>query len=314
MTTAPAAPALAAAVASLLAAYRARQPMRAGSLIVTVFGDALAPRGGAVLLADLMALLRQFGLNDSQVRTALSRLAGEGWLAAERRGRASLYRLSGTGRHRFAEAARRIYGARPTDWDGGVTLLVIPGDAAAGTRERLRRELGWLGFAALAPNVLAHPAPDRPALRSWLSDLSGADRPLVVEGKTEDGLPPWRGLIAAYWRLDALEARYRAFLASFAALDAALAGAAAPDPLDAMLARVLLVHDYRRIVLHDPMLPPALLPADWTGAAAYDLAARIYRRVQAPAEAWIDAHFHTFDGPLPAPAAEAAARFAAASG
>jgi hypothetical protein len=49
-------------VAALLAAFARRRPRRAGSLIVTVFGDAILPRGGAVQLADLMTLLAAFKL------------------------------------------------------------------------------------------------------------------------------------------------------------------------------------------------------------------------------------------------------------
>ncbi|HKH34355.1 MAG TPA: hypothetical protein VKA80_09390, partial [Beijerinckiaceae bacterium] len=37
----------------LLDAFHARTPIRAGSLIVTIFGDAVAPRGGELSLASL---------------------------------------------------------------------------------------------------------------------------------------------------------------------------------------------------------------------------------------------------------------------
>ena len=103
-------------VAALLAAFARRRPRRAGSLIVTVFGDAILPRGGAVQLADLMTLLAAFTLKEGQVRTALSRLVADGWLAAERHGRQSLYRLTPTGRHRFDEATRRIYFGPRREW------------------------------------------------------------------------------------------------------------------------------------------------------------------------------------------------------
>ena len=41
---------------SLVAEFRSRTTLRAGSLITTVFGDAIAPRGGTVWLGSLMAL------------------------------------------------------------------------------------------------------------------------------------------------------------------------------------------------------------------------------------------------------------------
>lgn len=37
---------------------------------------------------------------------------------------------------------------------------------------------------------------------------------------------------------------------------------------DAFTARILLIHHYRRVVLRDPLLPSALLPADWPGSVS----------------------------------------------
>src|ERR1700760_1992542 len=50
-------------------------PPRARSLIVTVWGDALAPHGGEVWLAGLIRLLAPFGINERLTRTSVFRLA-----------------------------------------------------------------------------------------------------------------------------------------------------------------------------------------------------------------------------------------------
>ena len=63
----------------------AADPPRAPSLIITVWGDAIAPHGGAVWLAGLIDLLAPFGINERLVRTSVFRLARDGWLAARRR-------------------------------------------------------------------------------------------------------------------------------------------------------------------------------------------------------------------------------------
>ena len=68
------------AAAQLVARYRRQRPLRGGSLIVTIFGDAIMPRGGAVTLGSLISLAAPFGLNERLVRTAAARLAKEGWL------------------------------------------------------------------------------------------------------------------------------------------------------------------------------------------------------------------------------------------
>ena len=295
-------------IAPLLAGFAARQPVRTGSLVITVFGDAVLPRGGEVLLADLIALLASFSLNDSQVRTALSRLVADGWLEAERLGRRSLYRPTETGRHRFAEATRRIYGGPPPDWQGDWHVVVLPAGAERG---ELGKDLGWLGFGSLSPGVMLHPTPDEASLASVIADLPEAARPLVIAGTTALPAPPalLPALVQRCWDLAALAGAYRGFLAAFAPLGDALAGGFAPAPLPALLARLLLIHDYRRLILRDPMLPPALLPPDWIGREAYAAARRLYRALAPAAERWIDDHLYGRDGPLPAPGAAFRRRF-----
>jgi phenylacetic acid degradation operon negative regulatory protein len=261
-----------------------------------------------VLLADLIGLLGAFGLNDSQVRTALSRLVADGWLEAARLGRGSLYRLTKVGRHRFEEATRRIYFEPTRKWNGDWHLVLLP----SGTlREELGKDLGWLGFGTLAPGVMLHPTPDTASLASVIADLSAAERPLVVAGKA--ALPAAPGalpaLVARCWNLEASARSYRHFLSAFAELHAALRHGFKASPLRALLARLMLIHDYRRIILRDPALPPALLPRDWIGRKAYRVAGGLYNMLAGPAESWIDKHLHDDKGPLPTPYAAFRRRF-----
>jgi phenylacetic acid degradation operon negative regulatory protein len=63
--------------------------------------------------------------------------------------------------------------------------------------------------------------------------------------------------------------------------------------------RTLLIHEYRKIHLRDPLLPPALLPRDWVGTTAYDVCRRLYARVFAGAESYLSAAAHQLQRPLP---------------
>jgi phenylacetic acid degradation operon negative regulatory protein len=80
--------------------------------------------------------------------------------------------------------------------------------------------------------------------------------------------------------------------------------------LDALLVRILLIHDYRRAVLKDPLLPAQLLPRPWAGTAARALCGKIYRALLPAAERWIDTHALNDRGPLPAVDRDFEQRFA----
>jgi phenylacetic acid degradation operon negative regulatory protein len=175
--------ALTAGVKGLLRYFHRQRPIRGGSLLITVFGDSIAPRGGAVTLGSLIDLARPFALADRLVRTSVGRLAWDGWLIARRDGRRSEYRLTPTGQQRFAEATRRIYGSIPSSWEGQWTLLVLP--ATTGHRRRnIRDELRWLGFGQVSPGVFAHPNWSIAEARAQLRGLEEAAHGLLFKSSS----------------------------------------------------------------------------------------------------------------------------------
>jgi phenylacetic acid degradation operon negative regulatory protein len=301
-------------VQALLRHFHAQRPLRAGSLLVTIFGDAIAPRGGAVTLGSLIRLAAPFGLTERLVRTSIARLAREGWVIARRSGRRSEYRLTRFGAARFAEATRRIYGRGPRKWDGRWTLLVLPraqAQRAQGQRAELSEELRWLGFGRLERSLFAHPACSAAQARLWLRAL-GRDRRVLLLQSRGGGLRQDRRLAAAGWDLKVLARRYRRFLARFAPVGPAL-GRGTPAAT-AFVIRTLLIHEYRKIHLQDPLLPPALLPGRWVGTAAYALCGRLYARVFPAAEAHLSATAHRLHRPLPRANSAAHARFGGVGG
>lgn len=293
-----------------------RLTLRGKSLIITVFGDAIMPHGGRAWLGSLIRLVQPLGLSERMVRTAVFRLAKGDWLEATPIGRRSYYSLTESGRHRFEAAHRRIYQARRTAWDGVWHLVVLPADLAPLRREELKRELGWLGFGQVAANVLAHPTPDAEAVRQTLLDLRLGDKVIVMNATADPASPsaPLRKLTAQCWDLARLEADYNGFLGTFRPVWRALEGAGALDPELCFAVRVLLIHDYRRVLLRDPLLPDELLPANWPGLAARALCRNLYRLTTGPAERHILDVLETPDGPAPEAATFFHARFAGNSG
>jgi phenylacetic acid degradation operon negative regulatory protein len=292
-------------LAALLAGFERRRPMRAGSLIVTVYGDAIVPRGGSLWLGSLLDLMAGFGVEPGLVRTAASRLAADGWFERTRIGKQSYYRLSAWGASEFATATTRIYRASEPPWSGEMEVAVITTpDAAerAARRERMLRA----GYGQAAANVMVRPhtaaAAGGPA-SAYSGTITMTTRPQSAENA--------RALAKACWQLDALDAAYRGFLKAFGPVaDEIEAGARLTDA-QAFQLRTLLIHDWRRIVLRDPLLPHAMLPEDWAGIGALELVSGVYRQVLAGAERWLDRNAVNENGPLPPPSMALVERFRA---
>jgi phenylacetic acid degradation operon negative regulatory protein len=295
------------ATQGLLRRFQSQRPIRGGSLLVTIFGDALAPRGAAVTLGSLIQLAAPFGLMERLVRTSVARLAQDGWLVARRDGRLSEYRLAPWGQQRFSEATQRIYSKGPADWDGHWTLLILPPNGSK-RRESLRDGLRWLGFGQVSPGVFAHPNSDLGQARQWIASLDvGKDALLLRAASADVGID--KAVVSVGWDLGELARRYKRFADAYSTVDAALSTRDALTPEAAFVIRTLLIHEYRKIHLQDPLLPPALLPANWVGASAYELSAQLYGKVFTAAEQFLTATASTLEGDLPTADAAVFERF-----
>lgn len=242
-------------------------PLRAAAFIVTIYGDVIAPRGGEVAVGNLIDLCAQVGISQTLVRTAVSRLVAAGQLSARREGRRSFYRLTEEAAQEYQRAAQRIYGPAPqSDW----RFLFLPEAQAETLMPALERQ----GYARIRPQLAAGP--------DHLPLPQGA---LAFAARGEGaGL---REFCAAFWDLSPLATDYRAFIA-------ALPGQGG------LIARLLMVHRFRKLVLRDPSLPVQGLPADWPGLTARQGHARAYLALSADAEAEVAQRLESATGPLPA--------------
>jgi phenylacetic acid degradation operon negative regulatory protein len=274
-----------------------REPSRTGSIVITVFGDAIVPRGGAVWLGTLLEFFETLDIDASVVRTAMSRLTADGWFERSKLGRNSFYRLVKTGRQTFETATRHIYDPPPSDWTGRFELLLIGNGE---DRDAAREALKNAGFGSPLPGVWIAP--------SGVPVPEEAARAIRLEVSAEDD--SGRRLLRESWPLDRTAGAYQKFMKTFAPLRA---WSERPDALteaDAFTARILLIHHYRRVVLRDPLLPDALLPKDWPGRPARALCSDIYRALLPKSEQWLDRHGTGEEGPLPKAGSDLARRFA----
>jgi len=274
-----------------------RDPSRTGSIVITVFGDAIVPRGGSVWLGTLLAFFETIDIDSSVVRTAMSRLTADGWFERAKVGRNSFYRLVKRERQTFDIATKHIYGAPASDWTGRFELLLIGnGEDRDASREALKNA----GFGSPLPGVWVAPS-GVPVPQ----EAAGAIR-LEVSAEDDSG----RRLLSESWPLDRTAAAYAKFIKSFEPLRAWSGKRNALSEADAFTARILLIHHYRRVVLRDPLLPAALLPRDWPGRLARALCGEIYRALLPRSEQWLDQHGTNEAGPLPKAAKALTRRFA----
>ena len=254
---------------------RAEGRLRVWSLVITVFGDSVQPRGGQIALARLARLLGRIGVESGALRTALSRLSQDGWVVGARSGRTSTYRLTEKGTQTFGPASSRIYApprSRPvTIWafEAGPTATGLPvaggflrpADQVDGAAEF--RITGTLSAGARAAVAAALPQAHLTALGRMAEDLTDLHR-----------VDPDDGLAAA-------------------------------------AARTLLIHRWRRLVLRWPEVPPEMMPDDFVPRDMTAAVALCYRRLSPGADRWLS----TADDdlvPMPEALPEAARRFGAA--
>lgn len=282
-------------ISAKVARVRRGLVLRANSLLITLYGDAIAPRRQSVWLGSLISLSELFGLSPRLVRTSAFRLVADDWLVATRIGRRSFYALSDTGRRRVQHADRRIYESSFPEWDGRWTLVLLDAAMRASERKYLRRELLWQGFGQVSVNLLAHPHADHISLQEILKTAPAGERVAVLSAASIAAYSrkPLQCIMAESFKLTEVAQAWRQFMARFEPMLAALENL---NPAETFFVRTLLIHEYRRVLLRDPNLPEALLPADWPGVQGRQLCIALYRGLLAGSEAFLCAHMEAAEG------------------
>jgi phenylacetic acid degradation operon negative regulatory protein len=253
----------------------------ARGLLFTVLGEFVLPSGGAAWTSAFIDLFARLGVEEKAIRQALMRTAADGWLKSERAGRRTIWRLTPDAERLLTEGTDRIYHftAAAREWDGRWLLVLARApDTGRPGRQLLRTQLTWAGFGSPAPGVWISTHADRAAEVAYiLAQASLLGDAQIFEAEHRGG-GELTALVRQAWDLDALEDRYRAFLSEFT-------GEGGRDPLAGV---VELVHGWRRFPWIDPVLPPTLLPASWSGMNAAALFSRLHARWSAAATAeWL---------------------------
>lgn len=275
--------------------------LRSKQMIFTLYGDYVRHVGGSIWVGSLVRLLARFRMSDQSVRSAILRMTRGSWLQVERVNGKSFYSLTPAGKRLLDEGAARIFqiDSLHAPWDGKWRLVAysIP-ESHREKRERLRRELGYLGFGPLTSALWISPH-DLRAQVEHLADQLDLNGHLEFYTATHDGFSDQHALVARAWDLPRINAQYAAFIEKYQPLfDECRANWTTIAPSECFVRRFMLIHEYRRFPFVDPELPPELLPTDWHGLSAAKLFQDYHTLLAEPANAFFQS---VFVGPPNAP-------------
>lgn len=272
------------------------------SLIMTIFGDCIFHRGGIISLASLIQLMDVFGFNERSVRTAVFRLVQNGWLISEKIGRTSYYRLTESSRQRFIMADQKIYSFTQQEWDQKWDLVLLS-SVELENKVTLKKELEWLGFANIATNVMAYPGCDHLKLQNLLLSLKMTDQVVIFKAEAlqiwQESYPTVKRMVEINWPVQELHQRYEKFISDFREFFNLVESEDELDPMQAFQIRILLIHQYRRILLKDPNLPFELLPSNWLSLNSRNLSSNLYQTVVLAGDEFFLDIARTSEGSMP---------------
>lgn len=292
---------------------RASTDRAATSVPTRVLVLGMAHEDGTIVAAEVQPVAEACGQSAEQVRSCLRRLVSEGLFTREGNGLAARFRATEAGLRTLGATTERtrlayLQDAAGRSWDGRWHLVAfaVP-EARRAARDAFRDHLLALGGAAVHNGLYLSP-------HAWdkevLAEATRLDIAELVTVAVTDELAVGaerdpRALAMRLWDLEAVAARYAAFVERWGHV---------PALLNDMRQRHERLHDaeflpgalsmaleFQPCFAADPLLPPELLPHPWPGRAAREVLIRSRRlAMRIRTEADRPALFRTYDDLLDA--------------
>jgi len=246
------------------------RPIQSRSLLLEFLGAFGRRVGGWFPVATLVNLMTALGLDESNVRTALSRLKQKGWLVAERRKGGTGYSLSALAVASLNAGDQVIWHSRGTAAldDGWVIVSFSIPETNRARRHILRSRLAGLGFGNIGSGLWIAPARMLAEARGVINSLGFADQSDVFTAQyaSDQNL---RQLVRRAWDFPGLNDGYRTFLRLAEPIAARrLAGGTSNDDSSSFVDYMQTLHAWRTLPFRDPGIPLELLDDDWQGERA----------------------------------------------
>ncbi len=276
------------------------------TLLVTLFGDVVSQHGNWIWLGSLIKALQPFGYSERLVRTSVNRLLKEDWLQAKTLGRKSYYCFTDTAQRHYTKAARRIYAKNLRSKDHK-WLIVFTSFVDEKQLPEFKKQLNWLGFSSLSAGVFAHPDCSLDSLHETINELKLSDSVVIFDSQIHNSSSAkvLKKLVFEKWQLNLLQQKYQNLISTYSLF----IEAENFNKQQSFAMRVLLIHEYRRILLNDHELSDEMLPEGWQGHQANQLVQTLYAKFNLPSLKYIKTNLENMSGFLDNPTAEFADRF-----
>lgn len=260
------------------------------TLLVTLLGAFARRTDNWLPISGIVTLLDTLEVEESSVRTGVSRLKKRQWLAPEKRDGRNGYRLTEVAQRSLVSGDQIIWHARePAPLEDGwcIASFSVP-ETERARRHLLRSRLASLGFGNVGAGVWIAPARMTDDASNVIEALGLSDYTNLFVGQHHGGQDLLE-MVNASWDLDDIDARYRTFVEAHTSDVVSLEVTRGSDvPNDEAFVRYMrALDDWRTLPMRDPGLPRELLPEQWAGDAAAQVLERIVDELDAPALAYV---------------------------
>ncbi|MFK5977441.1 MAG: PaaX family transcriptional regulator C-terminal domain-containing protein [Rhizobiaceae bacterium] len=230
------------------------------SVIVTVFGDLAKNPGDEISGPLLSIIMEKIGIRPEAMRVAIHRLRKDKWIESRREGRVSKYRLSAKGFAESEAARPRIY----------ATVQAFDQSSSKDWHLSIQEPAKNFGLTdanqiEIVPGVLLGTGQTK-------QTPTGA---FVVQF-SDYTLPEW---VKQKILPDALLTAYEQFQHSLTEIFEELNGQPRPNRLEAAIVRILIIHNWRRLLLRHSEATDNFFPDGWVGRECRQLVTSILEKL-----------------------------------